>query len=220
VFFDPLQNLYGGGPTEVLRLHPVSLSWNCRNTSRIATFASRHVNTQPKLKLGTPAGVEVAEILCESEASIVEAVRKALHRLIVEDKLPADRIVVLTALGADTSPVWRRRRLGNFTLVEFPNATSPGQVAFATLQRFKGLEADAVILCDVVDGDRTSTPHHLYVGTSRARHVLIVARYRSGARAGGSQPSDPIGAEDPEAPRADQPGSTPLPMRTPGIGRS
>ena len=89
-------------------------------------------------------------------------------------KIATDRIVILSPRSAQASPVWRKRRLGNFTLVEFPNRPGPGEVTFSTLQRFKGLEADVIILCDVAEGDPTCTLHHLYVGTSRARHVLVV----------------------------------------------
>jgi hypothetical protein len=174
VFFDPLQDLYGGGPTEALRLMSVSLTWNCRNTGRIATFASSFVGTQPKLKPENPEGVAVEELHCASEAAMVEAVRISLHRLVVEEKIAADRIVVLSPRSAQASPVWRKRRLGNLTLVEFPNRPGPGEVTFSTLQRFKGLEADVIILCDVIHGDPACTSHHLYVGTSRARHVLVL----------------------------------------------
>ena len=52
------------------------------------------------------------------------------------------------------------------------------QVGFATLQRFKGLESDAVILCEVQDDPLTCSPAHLYVGMSRAKHHLTVLRYR------------------------------------------
>jgi hypothetical protein len=174
VFFDPLQNLYGGGPTEALGLLTASLTWNCRNTGRIAIYASSLVATQPRLKPGTPEGVAIEEIRCSGEAEMVEAVRKCLYRLVVEEKIPADRIVILTPRSAQSSPVWRKKRLGNLTLVEFPNRPGPGEVTFSTLQRFKGLEADVIILCDVVKGDPTCSSHHLYVGTSRACHVLIM----------------------------------------------
>jgi DNA helicase IV len=177
VFFDPLQNLYGGGPTEALGLLAASLTWNCRNTARIATFASAFVAAKPKIKPGTPDGARVEELVCTTRRDMLEAVRTSLHRLVSEEKIPADRIVVLTPGAKDSSLVWRTGRFGNFTLVEFPARPGPGEVTFATLQRFKGLEADVVLLCEVSDRDPSCTPNHLYVGTSRARHVLIVAKY-------------------------------------------
>jgi hypothetical protein len=180
VFFDPLQNLYGGGPTEALGLMAASLTWNCRNTGRIATFASAFVAATPSLKPGTPEGIRVEEIACPTKRDMLEAVRTTLHRLISREKIAPASIVVLTPGSIESSLVWRTRRFGNFTLVEFPARPGPGEVTFATLQRFKGLEADVVVLCEISQGDSICTPNHLYVGTSRARHVLIVAEYATG----------------------------------------
>ena len=66
---------------------------------------------------------------------------------------------------------------GNYELVPRP-ATEPNRVGFATLQRFKGLEADAVILCEIAPGEPHATPNRVYVGASRARHALTVRMYR------------------------------------------
>jgi hypothetical protein len=178
VFFDPQQDLYGGGPTEALGLQAASLTWNCRNTERIAAHAFGRIGMTPKLKPGTPEGTPVRELVCDTDHEMVDAVRKTLHQLVSEEKLDTSRIVVLSPRGAQASPAWRARKLGNLTLVEFPQRPGPREVAFASLQRFKGLEADAVILCDVKENDPACGPAHMYVGTSRARHVLVIAKYR------------------------------------------
>ncbi|MCZ7650329.1 MAG: ATP-binding domain-containing protein [Thermoanaerobaculia bacterium] len=47
----------------------------------------------------------------------------------------------------------------------------------ASLARFKGLEADAVVLCEIRPASQACTPRHLYVGASRARHLLVEVRY-------------------------------------------
>jgi hypothetical protein len=59
---------------------------------------------------------------------------------------------VLSPFGPNRSAVWRAGTFANLRLVEFPNAPAAGEVQFATLQHFKGLEANAVVLCEV---DRT-----------------------------------------------------------------
>ena len=64
----------------------------------------------------------------------------------------------------------------------WPSAPAPGQVQFATLQGFKGLEADAVVLCETERGHPNSSEQHLYVAASRARHVLAVAEYTDSRR--------------------------------------
>ena len=113
---------------------------------------------------------------------MLDAVRRALHRIVVEGKLSPDRVVVLSPHSTRTSAVWRTQTFGNLRLVQYPAAPGPGHVQFSTLQGFKGLEADAIILCEVYKGHPYSSAQHLYVGASRARHVLAVAEYTSAER--------------------------------------
>ena len=182
VFFDPRQNIYGGSAWEALGLHTAPLAYNCRNTQRIARYAYGLLQAEPKLRAGTPEGGEVSIERCRGEREMLDAVRRALHRIIVEGRLSPDRIVVLSPHSARTSAVWRTRTFGNVRLVPYPSASEPGQVQFATLQGFKGLEADAVVLCESQQGTPNSSEQHLYVAASRARHVLAVAEYTSAER--------------------------------------
>lgn len=188
VFFDPHQDLYGGGPPAALGVHPTRLRWNCRNTGRIAAFCAARIGTDAETRPGTPDGAAVEEIACASDREMVEAVRKLLHRLIVEEKIAPERIVVLSTHRPERSALHGQRRLGNVTLTPPEHCRGPEHVRFTSLQRFKGLEADVVILCDVEPGARTSGPTHLYVGASRARHLLAVLSRGAAPPAGGEQP--------------------------------
>ena len=179
VFFDPQQNIYGGSAWEALGLRTAPLAYNCRNTQRIARYAYGLVRAEPKLRAGTPEGVEVSVEQCTGEREMLDAVRRALHRIVVEGRLSPDRLVVLSPHSTRTSAVWRTQNFGNLALVQYPASPGPGQVQFATLQGFKGLEADAIVLCEARKGDQHSSEQHLYVAASRARHVLAVAEYTS-----------------------------------------
>ncbi len=182
VFVDPRQNIYGGSAWEALGLYTVPLAFNCRNTGRIARYAYGLVRAEPKLRPGTPEGLEVSVERCSNEHEMLDAVRRALHRIVGEGHLPPDGVVVLSPRSERTSAVWRTRTFGNLHLVPYPSAPAPGQVQFATLQRFKGLEADAVVLCETEKGHPNSSEQHLYVAASRARHVLAVAEYTGSRR--------------------------------------
>lgn len=48
-------------------------------------------------------------------------------------------------------------------------SASCGAIRFGTLQSFKGLETDAVVLCEVQDA---KSPEQLHVAVSPAKHVL------------------------------------------------
>jgi len=186
VFFDPRQNLYGGGPPADLATHPYVLAWNCRNTARIARWCAERVNATAELHPDAPEGEPVEEIHCATEADAVDAVRRLLHHYVVEGRLSADRVVVLSTHNTSRSVLTHHRNLAGLALVPFEEKRTANQVRFASLQRFKGLEADVVILVDVEPGERTSSPTHLYVGASRARHRLAVVINEAGRPKGAS----------------------------------
>ena len=50
-------------------------------------------------------------------------------------------------------------------------------ILFNTIRAFKGLEADAIILVDIPDFEVETffTKADLYVGCSRAKHILVIA---------------------------------------------
>ena len=174
VFFDPHQNLYGGGPPRDIDALPFKLVFNCRNTSHIAEFACEQVGIEVRVRPGAPIGSNVTEIHCDDDEGVAEAVRKLLHQLVAVEHIATDQIVVLSTRATKKSALARKRRLGNFELVDLDSRSGVTQVGFTTLQRFKGLESDVVILIDVEPGETTSSSQHLYVGTSRARHLLFV----------------------------------------------
>jgi hypothetical protein len=176
VFHDPNQDIFGGSAFTSLGLQPATLSRNCRNTARIASHAFGEIGEAPVLHASAPAGVEVEKIICANEEEMVDAVRRSLHRLIVEQQLDSGRVVILSPWRSDASRVLAAGRLGNFRIVDYP-ASRGDEVGFCNLQRFKGLEADAVILCEVRRESHACTPRHLYVAASRAKHILIVAEY-------------------------------------------
>jgi superfamily I DNA/RNA helicase len=94
----------------------------------------------------------------------------------VEEGLRPDQVVVLSTRSRENSPLAKAGRLGNVTFCPLDAAPGPSQVRFGSLHQFKGLEADAVILTDVRAGDPNCSPRHIYVASSRARHLLIVVQ--------------------------------------------
>jgi UvrD-like helicase C-terminal domain/Nuclease-related domain len=98
---------------------------------------------------------------------------------VVEHEL--DFLVIDPARGLLGLEVKGGVEIGRDTVL-YPSAPEPGQVHFATLQGFKGLEADAVVLCESQKGNPNSSEQHLYIAASRARHVLAVAEYTSAER--------------------------------------
>lgn len=174
VFFDPNQNIYGGGPPVALGVAPTRLVFNCRNTSRIAEFSANIVGIDSRVRPGAPSGAKVQEYTCADDQNVVECARRVLHQLLVEEDIRPDQIVVLSTRSTNQSALAHTRQFGNYKLVSIDGARGANEIPFVTLQRFKGLESDVIILVDVEPAQATSSPAHLYVGTSRARHLLVV----------------------------------------------
>ena len=177
IFYDPKQDIYGGAQTELFDLTPANLTFNCRNTKAIANYAHAFIGDPPRLKAYAPEGTDPLEHICSNEAEMLEAMRKTLHELVIKERLAPERIVILSPRSPRTSRVWAKRIFGKLELVEFPEQPGSNQIAFASIQAFKGLEADAVILCEIDEGEVRSALNLLYLAASRARHVLAVLKY-------------------------------------------
>jgi len=178
-FHDPHQNPAPPVWIEAHGLVPAALNWSCRNTRRIAEYAAALIGSEPLVNEDAPLGVPVIEVSCSSESAMVQAVRRQLQKLMGQGGLRPDQIAVLSTRGT-RSPLWSRRETGEYSFVRPPARLGPRQVLFSGISDFAGLEADAVVLCDVREGRADSDPRLLYAGAACARHVLVVARYRKG----------------------------------------
>jgi hypothetical protein len=178
VFFDPLQNLYDGGPAESLAIAPARLTFNCRNTAHIARFTSAVIGAEAELRPGTPEGAAVELIQVRSEQETLEEVRRVLRRLTRDEGIAAKQIVVLSTHSRERSSLAGVGRLEELRVVPLDSPAAAGRLRVGSLHQFKGLESDVVFLIDVRAGDPNSSATHVYVGASRARHLLVVIERR------------------------------------------
>lgn len=189
-FLDPAQDVYGGAPSAADGFVQARLDYNCRNTARIAAWAGRFASVPAKLVPGTPEGDAVVErVVAEGdEGAMVDAVAAEVRRLVVDERLDPARIVVLSAHGRDRSAVWRAGSgpdglpgAAGVRLVPLDaDRAGARAVRFSSVHRFKGLEADAVVLCELrAAGGQGDVVRH--VGGTRGKHWLAVAAYADGA---------------------------------------
>jgi hypothetical protein len=149
------------------------LDENCRNTQRIFGVVDRfYSGPQHPVPLG-PEGQAVQVVPYGTVREGQDQLRRLLHHLLRECGFMPDEIVVLSALGLGMS-AFLGKRLGNVQLTDrLP--LRPGEVFGTTVRRFKGLERQVVVLCDV---DGRISPEDaeslMYVGTSRAKTYLAI----------------------------------------------
>lgn len=170
-FYDPEQQIYGGGPSEALEVLPVPLKRNCRNTRRIAEHAASLVGIDYEFGPGAKPGLDVESIDYDTPEEMADQVRRQLHRLVREKGIATERVTVLTTRRLERSDLDEKRRLGNFRLMRRPARSQ--DVRFTSLHAFKGLESDVVILTEVDWNPKSCTNRHLYVAATRARTLLI-----------------------------------------------
>lgn len=141
----------------------LTLYRNCRNTENIATTSLAPVTERkPKLINDCIKGVPAKLHFCDS----AEKARERLDLIIDTLKGQGVKdIIVLTCKTESTSI------LGSFV----SNGVYRNKYRFSTCRKFKGLEADAVILIDVTAEifERENSLIY-YVGTSRARLWLDI----------------------------------------------
>lgn len=192
IFCDEQQNLFDRrGP-----LPFTEPSWelfaNRRNTAQIAAYVRRAVGLPPVVvgaKL--PDGPEPVIHRVASAGEERQAVQKVLHELVHEQGLDPDDIVILDPHVLARSSFADQPRLGNLTVRALDSEAAPNTIRHATVKKFKGLEADCVLLVGVGAPSRYYTgdvlARFVYVGGSRARVVLHVFQWAEfGAEVGES----------------------------------
>jgi len=150
-----------------LKLHK-----NCRNTRQIAETVARSVKISD-MKLPTYPVVGICKPIFKiAKYDDTQKAIKSLLRKIISNGIKKERIVILTVRTESDS-----RLTGITSLDGYELANKPGNgVFFTTIRKFKGLEADAVIVIDVTVETFMSEElrRDFYVGISRAKQYLCV----------------------------------------------
>jgi len=187
VFHDPGQALIRDDVVAGLSLERHELFENRRNPESIVALAGRFYRGGEEVFALRDTGRRHTLITAEPGNETLEALRKTLHRLVEEERVPPWRIAVLSGVTPTASGVWRHRRFGNAVLCnsalqddgrskglapeDVPD--EPDEILFETIRRFKGMEREVVVLVELpTEGDRLD--ELLYVGLTRATTELVV----------------------------------------------
>ena len=171
VFYDKLQLIQARTMPKFLADADCKLTLyrNCRNTENIAKTSLRPVSERnPILMQNCIVGVPAKLHFCEDDETALGAVDSALDDLLADN---IRNIVILTCKTESTSILSQYLEDGKYP-------AGKESIRFTTCRKFKGLEADAVILVDVDEstflGNEGQNVLLYYVGTSRARLRLDI----------------------------------------------
>ena len=175
IFYDPAQRIFWAESQLMPALgQPFSLGTNCRNTQSISDHCGKVIGKEIKVMAGTPMGREPMFISAPS----ADEQRKALDKQVKEWSaagLKPHQIAVVAAKTLDASSCKDMAKIGGVPVTDQLDAWRQGKALLrTTLGKFKGLEADAMVLVDVPALDAGFRKEHLYVACSRARHLLTV----------------------------------------------
>lgn len=165
VFYDRLQMIQADKMPNFIEDADCKLTLyrNCRNTENIATTSLRPVvDKRPILLDGCVKGTPAKLHFCDSSEKTVKCIDMIIDTLKTDGYKD---IVILTCKTEETSVLSNLHNEGLYR----------NKYLFTTCRKFKGLEADAVILIDI-DKDTFEARNSLlfYVGSSRARLKLDI----------------------------------------------
>ncbi len=182
VFYDPAQQLQHQTQQRLPKLGtPFQLPCNCRNTQRITSVCAAALKRDIRMKAGQPEGREPMFKVASDEASQKTEIAACLKQWLAGSSgISKRQVAILSPTSIAKSSLRQLAALGGIGFTDdLDDWRADKAVLVTTLRRFKGLEADAVILFDVPEFGESFqetgfTHRHFYVACSRAKHLLCV----------------------------------------------
>jgi len=160
--------------------HLFRLRDNLRNTQEIHNFAVEKSGLGGTSRSADINGITPSEKSFKNGKSASAYIASLLEDLISKHGIEQEKVVLLSNRNIENSIFSDDNKAGNFTLVSTGAGKRNNSVRFRTIHRFKGLESDVVILllhrrpADLEESERYLSSELLYVGFSRAKHLLYV----------------------------------------------
>ena len=177
-FYDHGQTIYQENWQPPFITEPMLLEANLRNTQAIAKYANTLIGQQENY-----AAQSALSIIPEGEAptymaslsfdEMANQLKELLHELIHVQCVKPEQIVVLSPFKHTNEASKWVSGLKNYQLNTNMVQPIEGQIRIGTIQGFKGLESDVVILAGITS-NAAKNKQILYVGTTRARSLLYL----------------------------------------------
>ncbi|MCG7932570.1 MAG: NERD domain-containing protein [Candidatus Thiodiazotropha lotti] len=178
VFYDPAQNLYNDTGVTIPSLgKPFPLPTNCRNTKAIASTCGDVIDRTIETRRGTPLGIETEIISIDDDQETIRYLNGWVKNWIKREGIKPSQIAILSPFKKNNSSLSSRGHFSGITLTEDLDDWRKSEgILFSTIRSFKGLEADIVVMVDIVEPGSIGifSQSDLYVGCSRAKHVLKI----------------------------------------------
>lgn len=184
VFYDPYQNIYVKNPVLPEEFgKPFLLPINCRNTVKIAEHCASIVGRTGEARSGAPVGDDPEVKNARSVADGFKKAGKQVRAWCTSNAggLKSSQVVVLAPRS--TKSHWPKDFLSVPTTTDFDEWRANKGVLISTWGRFKGLEADAVVILEPQSSAIEIDDSSRYVARSRAKHLLLIIEVHDGPEA-------------------------------------
>ena len=152
---------------------PMVLDANLRNTRAIGEMAARLGRYEVPKAFRVDSGEAPVTLLSASYEEMATQLRTLLRDLLRHQGLKPEQVIVLSPYRhSNATSTWAAGLEGVAHTTELVSPGA-GQLRVGTIQGFKGLEADVVVIVGI-DSRCQRHPATLYVGASRARAALYV----------------------------------------------
>lgn len=151
------------------------LKINCRNTKQVGEETSLISGFEkPPFLLEHLEGIPVEYLFYKDEAEQKKLLAELLKKL-SQNKLPLNELIIVSPRKFENSCL---NSFSGFTIREIKSsseiAATQNFFGFATVQSYKGMESNYVVITDVEDLTSEIAKSLLYVGMSRAKYGLIL----------------------------------------------
>lgn len=179
VFYDPNQNLFVENPSIPGELGPAfELPVNCRNTVKISGHCAALVKLENKVREGTPIGDEPEFTSANNLHDAFLLAGKRVREWCMPNAGGLKRSQVAVLAPPASVREWPKD-FQTVALTQNYEAWRENKgVLLTTWGKFKGMEADAVVIVETASLDDESERVNRYVARSRAKHLLSVIQVK------------------------------------------
>ena len=176
VFYDQQQCLYSDDLSNWLKNAPcrLTLTINCRNTEAIAKTAYGSLGkSQNQPNLSGIEGEQAELITIVEPEELAKWIDTNINKYLIETKTDPSNAAVITMAAYNGSAL---EQTDVHSKLNYAEGKSKGKVCRTTARKFKGLEADIVIITDLDWNALEDVTYRklFYTSCSRAKHNLFI----------------------------------------------
>ena len=183
LFYDPSQNIFTTKMSFPEETIPFTLKRICRNTVSIFEFMQKYTESDIEIFDDVPIGDPVQEYISCSGKESLNHLENILKDLIHKQDINPDSIIVLGGHNFKHTILKDKNKFQDIVVLnpedyadKYGDGSNEKRVRYCTYMKFKGCDADIVILLDVDEDDSRWNNSGIYTAASRAKNLLYVIK--------------------------------------------